>query len=113
MDIYDEIPWIDAMCLHSWNEWQIVHVSVNFENSIILLLVWPVSVWDICLCQLIYFLSMHLQDFIVNEYTTTEDNEGIYEESLSFASLAHHQACQTVEKDLIMVKLIYLYLFVT
>lgn len=53
------------------------------------------------------FLFMHLQDFIVDE-STTEDNEGMYEsessESLLSASSTHHQASQTVEKDLIMVK---------
>ncbi|TKY67456.1 serine/threonine-protein kinase GCN2 [Spatholobus suberectus] len=48
---------------------------------------------------------------IVDEYTT-EDNEGINEsessESLSSASLPHHQPSQTVEKDLIMVHMLRL-----
>lgn len=49
-----------------------------------------------------------MQYFIVDE-CTTEDSEGMYDsessESLSSASLAHNQASQTIEKDLVMVKL--------
>lgn len=71
------------------------------------------SGWGICLFQLLYFLSLHTQYFMVDGYTA-EDNKGMYEseslESLSSASLPHHQASQTLEKDLIVVKLqIYRY----
>lgn len=59
---------------------------------------------------------MHLQYFIGDEYTT-EDNEDMYgsesSESVSSAS-PRLQASQTVEKDLIMVKIkIYHYQLVT
>lgn len=59
------------------------------------------------------FLSLHMQYFMLDEYTA-EDNRGMYEskssESLSSASLPHHQASQTLEKDLIVVILqIYRY----
>ncbi|XP_020236018.1 eIF-2-alpha kinase GCN2 isoform X2 [Cajanus cajan] len=49
--------------------------------------------------------------FVVDEYAT-EDNEGIKEsksfESLSSASLPHHQPSQTFERDLIMVHMLRL-----
>ncbi|KAK7262583.1 hypothetical protein RJT34_30157 [Clitoria ternatea] len=49
--------------------------------------------------------------FAVDEYTT-EDNEDMHasesSESLSFASLPHHQPSQTVERDLIMVHMLRL-----
>lgn len=49
--------------------------------------------------------------FIVDEYAT-EDNKGVYDsessESISSVSLPHHQASQTIEKDLIMVHMLRL-----
>lgn len=53
-----------------------------------------------------------MQYFIVDEYAT-EDNKGVYDsessESISSVSLPHHQASQTIEKDLIMVKILIFY----
>ncbi|KAK7312406.1 hypothetical protein VNO77_36234 [Canavalia gladiata] len=45
--------------------------------------------------------------FIVDKYTA-EDNEGESSESLSSASLPHHQPSETVEKDLMMVHMLRL-----
>lgn len=89
-----------------------VHVQLKFRNYIIVncyafLGTSVIGLHMFQLSQLLYFLSLYLQYFIVDEYTT-EDNEGINEtessESLSSASLLHHQPSQTIEKDLIVVK---------
>jgi len=59
------------------------------------------------LCKILYSLSLQLQYFIVDKYTT-EDNEGINEsespEALPSDSLPRPQSSQTIEKDILMVK---------